>query len=858
MAFKTKLNLSDEKFIQLSGDTINLSGNTGMYGVIALKDVSGFTEIKEIFTVEGITGGSITNVVQYREFGEGIDATNVIYGVAYDYDNNKIIIGGDFVTINGISRTYLGAYNSNGLLDLNYGALGTDNQVNAVAYEAIQQRHFFGGVFSQVYFKDGSTINADRLIKLFPNGDHDSSFTSYGFDGDVLTLYVDDLNQKLYVGGNFSQYSGYTSAGLVRLNYDGTIDYTFGVDSGFDGDVRGVYYDSNNNKIFVVGAFSTFTGDTVNGIVKLNYDGTRDLTFSGGTGFNVAAEIRSITVMGGVSDYFVVCGEFNEYNGDTNAAGAAKISFDGILDTGFTANFGASAAVFVPGGVKGSANEVWVYGLLIVPPFNKVNVVRVDEFGNFLYSTGVGGIVTNMVLDGNNDPIIVGQFNAYNYNNVAQIKTSRGIARLAASTGEIQSFVNVITSKGVVYDYTGVTENLMTSGSLISKSYVDGRIEGVVQMIPTDIVVDGANGLTKIGNNLVLGGDLTGFTQINGNGNSLSLGYVFNPLQDFSVYSQSGITLSTSNGGGIIFDAFNLIATLNVPTSGITIIGADANFRGLEYATDNSVNYSARSLVDKGYVDTIIASSGASASNGLSKLGSNIVLGGSLTGSTIVDVNSNTLTLSGLSSSTILIENRSDGDYVGHDYVNTITVEPYNIRLETYSGATNASTLTINDLGFTFYGINLSSGRRHRLTGNDGLIRMEGVDNTNTTRTSFRISPTVATFFDSRTGTTAVGLTYAANYSANFNNRSLVDKGYVTGLTSQNSKSSFSITGNNVTTTFTVTHNKNTRDIIVQVYESASPHGTILVDVERVSVNAVEVKFNTAPGTGIQYRVVII
>lgn len=65
------------------------------------------------------------------------------------------------------------------------------------------------------------------------------------------------------------------------------------------------------------------------------------------------------------------------------------------------------------------------------------------------------------------------------------------------------------------------------------------------------------------------------------------------------------------------------------------------------------------------------------------------------------------------------------------------------------------------------------------------------------------------------------------------------------------------ITGSS--TSHTVTHNLNTRDIIVQVWETADSYSQVFPDIELPSVNAVSIKFSesSVPGSG-SYRVVIM
>lgn len=69
-------------------------------------------------------------------------------------------------------------------------------------------------------------------------------------------------------------------------------------------------------------------------------------------------------------------------------------------------------------------------------------------------------------------------------------------------------------------------------------------------------------------------------------------------------------------------------------------------------------------------------------------------------------------------------------------------------------------------------------------------------------------------------------------------------------------KSTGTITGNAVTTSFNITHNMSTKNVIVQVYNSSN----LLVSpqVDTTDVNYVTITFSPAPGNGVIYRVVIM
>jgi len=62
--------------------------------------------------------------------------------------------------------------------------------------------------------------------------------------------------------------------------------------------------------------------------------------------------------------------------------------------------------------------------------------------------------------------------------------------------------------------------------------------------------------------------------------------------------------------------------------------------------------------------------------------------------------------------------------------------------------------------------------------------------------------------------------------------------------------------GDGSATSYTVTHSLNTRDVQVEVVRVAAPYDTVIVDVERDTVNSIVVRFADAP-TSNQFRVLI-
>ncbi len=70
------------------------------------------------------------------------------------------------------------------------------------------------------------------------------------------------------------------------------------------------------------------------------------------------------------------------------------------------------------------------------------------------------------------------------------------------------------------------------------------------------------------------------------------------------------------------------------------------------------------------------------------------------------------------------------------------------------------------------------------------------------------------------------------------------------------SKKFNALVGDGSATSYTVTHNLNSRDLIVDVYRNSGNYDTVLVETQRTSVNAVTLMFDTAPTVN-AYRVLV-
>jgi len=143
---------------------------------------------------------------------------------------------------------------------------------------------------------------------------------------------------------------------------------------------------------------------------------------------------------------------------------------------------------------------------------------------------------------------------------------------------------------------------------------------------------------------------LTSGVTINGGGNSLTLGYLFDPLTALTVYAQNGINLSTQNGGGISFSSSAETANVFIPDNGMTFSGiGDLNLSMGGLLINSDPGTSGYVLTSQGVGLPPVWGPGGggsvTADNGLTAVGSNVQLGGPLIQSTTIDAAGNDFTL---------------------------------------------------------------------------------------------------------------------------------------------------------------------------------------------------------------------
>lgn len=204
------------------------------------------------------------------------------------------------------------------------------------------------GIFGNIKNIDNLTlpykIDRDYIITNIEDYDIDNGFNTgcnIGFylddslENQIKTVAIDKDN-KVILGGCFSKYNEITANSIIRLNYDGTVDNDFNGGFNYGAIINSITID-NNNKILIGGHFTSYNKKSVNSIIRLNYDGSIDETFTMGNGFiDISGNTMTVnTIAVDSNDFIYIGGDFTRYN-DKNISKLIKINSDGILSTGTT------------------------------------------------------------------------------------------------------------------------------------------------------------------------------------------------------------------------------------------------------------------------------------------------------------------------------------------------------------------------------------------------------------------------------------------------------------------------------------------------------------------------------------------
>jgi uncharacterized delta-60 repeat protein len=257
--------------------------------------------------------------------GTGFNSDLYAYNSITQQPDGKLIVTGNFTQYSGVSLNRIVRLNTDGSIDNTFSVgTGFSNISSGSAVDSTGKIVIVGS------FGSYSGSSSPRIVKLDSNGTIDNTFNvGAGFNNAAIDVLINP-DDSMYITGYFNSYNGtLVSQGITKLLSTGTIDTSFTGGTGFNTggfQPNGLMRISGETSFYSFGYFTTYSGISANRIIKLNSDGTQDMSFNSGTGFN------NVVYSGYIiwTDKLLLSGIFTSYNG-TSSNGTIILNSDGTI-----------------------------------------------------------------------------------------------------------------------------------------------------------------------------------------------------------------------------------------------------------------------------------------------------------------------------------------------------------------------------------------------------------------------------------------------------------------------------------------------------------------------------------------------
>jgi uncharacterized delta-60 repeat protein len=405
----------------------------------------------------------------------GAGADFKVWTVAMQSDG-KALLGGEFTRFNATSRNHLVRLNADGSLDTSFDiGAGTSTATSTGPYVYDVDIQPDGKVLIVGGFTVYNGVFRRRVARLNSDGSLDLSFDmGFGANGQVaaVTLQPDG---KILISGYFSAISGITRNRLARLNADGSVDtgYDPGSGTGFAGTFAQTL--QPDGKLLIAGNFSSFNGTPRDGVARLNADASVDMSFDPGVGISDESldGVRAIALQ--PDGRILIGGRFTSYGG-VPRGGVARIHANGSLDTSFDPGLGAAnevrALALQPDG------RVLIGGsFLSFDGVPRGRIARLNSDGSLdaSFDPGVGanGVVESMALTANGMAVVAGSFTKYGDSVRHRIVRVRTVAP-GVTTNYCTAGTSAIGCTPTM-SASGIASAAATSGYVVTTSNIEGQ-----------------------------------------------------------------------------------------------------------------------------------------------------------------------------------------------------------------------------------------------------------------------------------------------------------------------------------------------------------------------------------------------
>ena len=377
-------------------------------------------------------------------FSIGSGILNGIINKVLVKSDSKILIGGTFLDFNGVQIRGIAQLFPNGSIDLSFNSFFSSAQILDFAIQSDGKVIISGqvsipnqssrsilrinpdGSIDGSFESQSGGVNVNRISiqpdgkvlfsqgrggfgRLNSDGSSDNSF-SRPFPNDFIESIQVDSNGKIFIAGNFTQVYSRMVGRIARLNPDGDLDNNFNPSFGPNGFIN-VSAIQADGKILIGGTFNFYNGLSKNNIVRLNPNGSLDLDFNTGVGFN--SSVRDIKIQS--DGKILVAGSFTSYNGQTSRS-LIRLNQDGSIDSSFNIGLGFNSDVFTIG-IDGEGKIVVGGGFNFFNSIPKNYLLRLNEDGsldNNFNGQGFNSSVTKIDILSNNELLVGGNFTSFN------------------------------------------------------------------------------------------------------------------------------------------------------------------------------------------------------------------------------------------------------------------------------------------------------------------------------------------------------------------------------------------------------------------------------------------------------------
>lgn len=274
---------SDEQFVESTSIPIGSIFQLLISSDYKLYVGGSFNSYNNISGADKIIAASLNGTYD-STFDVSPSPNSTVYSIA-EQSNGKLIVGGAFTTLGGVNSTYLARLNTDGSVDTSFSNNTLNDWVfsnDCIAVDS-QNRIYVGGRFTEV-----SSNSAKALVRLLSDGTYDSTFdTTVGFSNSSNYRVVESVNilsdGKILATGDFTTYNNVNRLRIAKLNLDGTLDTSFLYTSGANGTIY-ITKELSDGSILIGGAFTQYNGTAINKLVKVDSNGNIDNTFDIGNG----------------------------------------------------------------------------------------------------------------------------------------------------------------------------------------------------------------------------------------------------------------------------------------------------------------------------------------------------------------------------------------------------------------------------------------------------------------------------------------------------------------------------------------------------------------------------------------------